>query len=60
MNKKVTKAELLSIVLKVWLNNPQLRLCQLIESAIPTDYDPYFVKDGELMNFLKEYDKNEV
>jgi hypothetical protein len=39
----------------IWLEQPDLRLCQLIGNALPGADDKYFVEDDDLEAALKSY-----
>jgi len=47
---------LLGLIGNVWKQNPDLRLLQLLENAIP-DQKWYYVEDDELEDYIKSYAK---
>lgn len=49
---------MLSLIKKVWLDGPDLRLTQLIMNVLRMSQDPYYVEDNILEEKLKEYCKD--
>lgn len=44
---------LIDLLTKIWVEHPDLRLCQLLGNAIH-DIDPYYLEDDQLEDLLKE------
>ena len=60
-NQRQNKIKGVSDTVKsIWLQNPELRLGQLIDNAIPVDKDIFYVTDDDLVKYLKEYTKNVI
>jgi len=60
-NQRQNKIKATSDTIKsIWLQNPELRLGQLIDNAIPVDKDIFYVTDDDLVKYLKEYTKNVI
>lgn len=56
--KDVSKiSKTLNEIEKIWNENPDLRLGQLILNLFLTPYSLYFVEDEDLVDKLKEYYK---
>lgn len=61
MNKRAVtpdkKREIVEDLLTIWLDNPQLRLGQLIGNVYhaPTGGDPYHVEDVDFINEISAY-----
>ena len=49
------KWDIIKEVLLIWRDNPDLSLVQLISNCIPTERDPYYTTDKELVDYLNEY-----
>ena len=45
--------EILKLISKIWHENPDLRLCQLIGNCF-TQFDFYYIEDDVLQNRLTE------
>ena len=52
--------QVIATLRRIWLKNPDLRLCQLIGNALPAIRDPYHVEDDRLLQRLREYEQNLV
>ena len=48
--KRIKK--LLKLIEKIWTENPDLRLCQLLCNCVPLK-DPYYIEDFDLETLLK-------
>jgi uncharacterized protein YihD (DUF1040 family) len=48
---------ILERIREIWVENPDLRLTQLIMNALNMNQDPYYVEDEHLENCLNEYQK---
>jgi len=46
---------ILSLVRKIWVKHPDLRLTQLIMNALAINSDPYYIEDDDLELSLIEY-----
>ena len=44
---------IIDLLTKIWVQNPDLRLCQLIGNVLH-DIDPYYIEDDKLEELLKE------
>ncbi len=53
-NSPINKAKLLKAILKIWNNNPELRLGQLLVNTGSNDL--YYVSDEQLLKNLQRYD----
>jgi len=49
---------ILVLIKKVWYNNPDLRLTQLIMNVLLVHGDPYYIDDDKLEENLKVYCKD--
>lgn len=48
--------EVLDKIKKIWLNYPDLRLCQLLENVKPKNlYDMYYIEDEDLIKLLDSH-----
>ena len=54
MKTKKQINDITGIIKDVWIRNPNLRVCQLIQNMFGTD-DIYMVEDKMLIKKLKEY-----
>lgn len=45
----------LNSIRKLWYVYPDLRLCQLLSNVIPSDRDPYYIEDDELVEYIESY-----
>ncbi len=48
---------ILSLIREIWVEEPDLRLTQLIMNALGINRDPYYVEDHNLKKKLEEYKK---
>jgi hypothetical protein len=52
------KRDVMEKLLTMWLNNPQLRLGQLLVGAVPAStYDLFFTEDYDLVDMVAKYNE---
>ena len=50
---------MIDLLTRIWIDNPELRLGQLLGNAINNEIDPYYIEDSKLEQLLRErYDVN--
>lgn len=55
MRKKERIPKILAEIQKIWEDNPDLRLGQLINNAISSDTVLYYIEDNDLLDYLKRF-----
>ena len=48
------RQELINLIVKLALDYPELRICQILQNPFPPT-DMYYITDAELLSKLKEY-----
>lgn len=46
--------EILKQIQDIWVENPDLRLFQLLENSVPTGTNTYYLEDNKLQELLNE------